>query len=201
MYASFDPQDDLVQGDIVDHVVLTYLSDISKPSLYDVHGDEVDIDLSQPLDLQQDVKGLGQVVKSRVLILSQSCDVLRRPYLCVARIFSLEVYDSQYRAKTSPKKRAEHLQQQYQRVGVQPTAFYLQESLERGFLKSVASFLELHSIKNTPENVQYLKRNRLLRLNSEAVEDLQFRIGYFFGRFATTDDYMLTDEEKRWVRG
>ncbi len=144
---------------------------------------------------------LGQVIKSRVLIVSQSCDVLRRPYICVARIFPLEVYDSQYRGKTSPQKRAEHIQQQYQRAGVQPTAFYLQESSERDSPKSVASFLELHSLKNTPENVQYLKRNRLLRLNPEAVEDLQFRIGYFFGRFATTDDYMLTDEEKRLVRG
>ncbi len=55
MYAPFDPQDDLAQGDIVDNVVLTYLSDIAKPSLYDANGDEVNIDLSQPLDPQQEV--------------------------------------------------------------------------------------------------------------------------------------------------
>ena len=201
MYASFEPEDDLAQGDIVGNVVLTYIPDISSPSLYDANGEEAQIDLSQPFDPQDELTVLGQVIKSHVLIVSQSCDILHRDFICVARILRLNVYDRNYKQMTDPEKKAKYIQKEYQRAGVRPTVFYLQESSEHGFPKSVASFLELHSIRTPPKNIQYLKRNRLLRLNSEAVEDLQFRIGYFFGRFATTDDYMLTDAEKRLVRG
>jgi len=45
--------------------------------------------------------------------------------------------------------------------------------------------------------VSYLEENRILRLDGQAVQDLQFRLGYFFGRFAVEDDYMLTDQEKQ----
>lgn len=136
-----------------------------------------------------------------MIILSQSCDVLHRPFLSVARIFPLEAMDPGYARLNSPAKRTAHLYHQYQRAGVRPTVFYLREAPEAQFPKSLVSFLEIHTLRNDSETIAYLKQNRLLRLNAEAVADLQFRLGYFFGRFATEDDYMLTDEEKHLRTG
>ena len=199
MYAAFEQDTPLSQGDVINNVVLTYIPDISDPSFV-VGDDVVQRDLTQPFDSQEDLIVLGQAIKSPVLILTQSCDIDNREYICVARIFPLN--DSAYNQINSPKKKAEHIRRHYQQAGVRPTIYYLREVPEQNFPKSLASFLELHTVRKTENNLSYLKQNRILRLNPEAVEDLQFRIGYFFGRFAATnDDYMLTDEERNLVRG
>ena len=53
-------------------------------------------------------------------------------------------------------------------------------------------------------NDQTLRRlliqRRILRLSDEALADLQFRLSAFFGRYATTEDYMLTHAERSLVR-
>jgi hypothetical protein len=108
--------------------------------------------------------------------------------------------DPQYAGKTADRTRAEHIQKNYQRAAAQPAWFYLKESGPPEFPKSVVSFLELHSIKMTDNNRDYLKQNRILRLTQEAVLDLQFRFSFYFGRFATTDNYMLTDQEIALIR-
>jgi len=195
MYAPLEPHAPLSQGDIIRNVVFTYIPDISNPNLFNEAGDELRPELAQPFP--EDHTGiLGEPHKSNVLVLTQSCDLDNRLFVNVACIFSLETFDPTYTPKSDLNK-AKHLKNEYQRAGVRPYAYYLQECEAQNFPKSIASFLELHTIKKTDINQEYLIGSRVLRLNQEALEDLQFRIGYFFGRFAlNTEDYMLTAGEK-----
>jgi len=194
MYAPFENDSPLSQGDIIDNVVLTYLPEISNPAFV-LDGDFVERELAQPLDDEMTV--LVQAHKSPVLIVEPSCSIDNGDFISVARIlpFTDQTFDGI--PPTRPHKKAKHIRMNYQRVGVQPSLYYLQESPEQHFPKSVASFLELHTIRQSDQNLEYLIANRILRLTSEAVGDLQYRIGFFFGRYAvTTDDYMLTQAER-----
>jgi hypothetical protein len=198
MYVNFEPDDVLNQGDIISNVVLTYVPDITDPSLF-IGEEEVRRDLTEPFNPDEDIIILGQALKASVIILSQGCDIDNRNFICVARILPFQ--DNDYSGMNREDRKAKHIRREYQQVGIRPTVFYLREAADPEFPKSLVSFLELHTIRKTPENLEYLMRNRILRLTPEAVEDLQFRVAHFFGRFAAiTDDYMLTDEEKRLVR-
>jgi hypothetical protein len=198
MYAPFNQEDALNQGDIINNIVVTYLPLISEPSFY-IDGEEVIKDLAEPFDPNEELTVLGNALKSPAMILTQGCDIDYASHICVARIQPFD--DPEYDRRTNPQRRASFIKENYQKAGVRPTRYYLQESPDRHFPKSVVSFLELHTIRKTPENLEYLRRNRILRLSQEAVADLQFRIGHFFGRFAAlTDDYMLTAEERALVR-
>jgi hypothetical protein len=200
MYIDIAEQDDLSQGDIVDDVLFGYVP-ISAPTLYDQDGDRVNFDLADPLSLENNLDLMIPAEKSRVMILSQACDCLSKPYICVARIVPLLIFDKGYAEKVAAKKatlksNTQYIQDLYQRAGAKPDSFYLQEKEDIKLPKSVVSFLQLHSIATTHPNVHYLKENRVARLNAEAVLDLQFRLAFYFGRFATTRDYMLTSPEK-----
>lgn len=200
MYRPFNAEDDLIQGDICEHVTFAYINNLATPELYNAAGEPAEIESQTPIGVEDRIGVLEQAEKSRMIVLSQDCDILSKPFICVDRIYDLASADAPYVGKNSPKARAEHIQRNYQRPGVQPPWFYLQESAPHQFQKSLVSFMELHSIKATEENIQYLRQNRILRLAQEAIFDLQFRFGLFFGRFATTDDYMLTEEERGLVR-
>jgi hypothetical protein len=201
MYIDVAEQDDLSQGDIVNDVVFGYVPTISNPVLYNEDGDRVNRDLADPLSLHDNLDMMIPAEKSRVMILSQACDCLSKPYLCVARIVPLQTFDRGYAEKIASKRATvksttQYIQDVYQRAGAKPDAFYLQERERFDFPKSVVSFLQLHSITASQSNTGYLKENRLMRLNDEAVLDLQFRLGFYFGRFATTENYMLTSTER-----
>jgi hypothetical protein len=190
----------LSQGDIITNIAFAYIPNLSDLALY-LFDEPVERDLTQPFNPSEELTVLAQVEKSTVLVLEPSCNIDNKDYVCVARIFPLNEYDSDYRNMSNAERMAKHLRRNYQDVGVQPNVYYLQESADYGFPKSIASFLELHTIHKTEPNLQYMLQNRILRLSSEAVGDLQYRIGFFFGRYATTtDDYMLTDAERALVR-
>ena len=257
MYIQFNSNDDLVQGDIIENVILSYIDNINILKYVAPDGTEIDHPLSSPLPesfkitddslerlknqevpnkvleklknlKEQEIIGneevlnilletigetdtnkfktrilkesplpyavLSSLIKTTVMIITQTCDLLRKPFITVACIYKLVDIDLQYERKKTPENKANHILNQYQKVSVQPGAFYLQES--SNFPKSVVSFMEIHTFPRTPPNIECLKQNRVLRLNPEALEDLQFRIGYFFGRFASPDNYMLTSDEK-----
>lgn len=196
MYSAIREGDDLAQGDVIRRVVFAYVPN-SAPQLFDATGNPTEADPKAPWNPEERLAVLGEARISPAIILSQSCDVLHRPFLTVARVFPLEAMDLAYARLQAPAKRVAHLYGQYQRAGVRPGVFYLREAPAQGFPKSLASFLEIHTLRNDPATVDYLKANRILRLTGEAVQDLQFRLGYFFGRFAVEDEYMLTDEEKQ----
>jgi len=200
MYRPFNPEDELGQGDVIENVTFTYVPNLAEPVLHDAQGARVHRRAQEPITREDNLEVSGQAEKSRVIILSQDCDVLHRPYICVGRVRELAIVDQGYVDKNNDRTRAQHIQKNYQRAAVQAIWFYLQESPECAFPKSLASFIELHSIKRTEDNVRYLQANRILRLTAEAVFDLQFRFSYYFGRFATTDHYMLTEQEWELVR-
>jgi len=192
MYVEFDPDDELNQGDIINDVVVNYLHDISNPTF--LLGERVvQRDLAQPFP-NEDLLVLGEAVKSRAMIVTQGCDIDHGDFLCVARIMPFS--DNQY-AQAGANRKPKYILDHYQKIGVRPGLYYLQASPASQFPASVVSLLELHTINKNAENLAHLKRNRILRLMNEAVEDFQFRLAFFFGRFAAiTDRYMLTDEEK-----
>jgi hypothetical protein len=192
MYTEIGDHVDLCQGDVIANVLLSRVPDLANPELYDHNGDRIEVPADQPLP-----EGIGIVTvpqKSNVLILSQCCDCLRKPFLVVCRILPIEEFDNQYLAKNA-RNRVKYIQENYQRPAAKPDTFYLQEAEAIGFPKSIAYFLEQFNIPREP-NEQFLRENRLLRLSQEAVLDLQFRHSYCFGRFATEEDYMLTPTDR-----
>lgn len=190
----------LSQGDIVQNVVFSYIPDISDPALY-LNGEPVERDLTRPFDPQEELTLLAEAHKSTVLVIEPDCNIDHKDYVSVARIFPLEEQDAAFRGMTNAERRAKYLRRQYQDVGVQPNVYYLQESPNHGFPKSLAFLLELHTIRRSGRNMEFMVRNRILRLSAEAIGDLQYRIGFFFGRYTvTTDDYMLTEAERVLVR-
>lgn len=197
----YGPIDDarLSQGDIVQNVVFPYIPNISDPAFY-LNGEPVDRRLDQEFDLNEELTVLAQAHKSPVLILEPSCNIDNNDYIAVSRIFPLNQYDNDYRNMNNPERMARYLQRNYQHTGVQPNVYYLQESPATGFPKSLASFLEIHTIRKSDESLTYLMNNRILSLTTEARGDLQYRLGFFFGRYAVeTDNYMLTAEERNFL--
>ena len=201
MYTQLPPPEaDLSQGDIINNVVFGYVS-ISDPPLYDENGVSVPFDSRQPLTLadRRDVMVAAQ--KSRVVVLSQDCDCLSKPYIAIARLVELADFDASYanmagNPATTVKSKAKHIGNMYQRAGAKPDAFYLQENADADLPKSVIAFSQIHSIETTADNLEYLRRNRIAHMNQQTVFDLQFRLALYFGRFATDENYMLTEAEK-----
>jgi hypothetical protein len=190
MYTRIGEHIDLCQGDIIGNVILSTIPDLANPELYDSEGDRI---VAGNAPLPSGVAVMAAAEKSTVLVLSQCCDCLRKSHISVCRVIPLDVFDRAYSMK-SPKRKVEHIQEHYQRAGVRPDAFYLQED-PGGFPKSIAYLLETYSIPREA-NAEYLVAHRLLRLRQEALFDLQFRLAFCFGRFATSEDYMLTDNDK-----
>jgi len=197
MYEPFEQDSPLSQGDIINNVVFSYITNIADPPL--VLGDDyVERDLAQPFDPNEDLTVVAQILKSQVLIITPDCNIDNDRFITVARIFPLD--DPNYARMSNELRRAKYLKDNYQRTGINPTVLYLQEAPAQGFPKSLASFLEIHTIRKTDENLAYLLRNRVLRLSREAKGDFQYRIGYFLGRFTVnTENYMLTAEERRVI--
>lgn len=197
MYEPFEQDSPLSQGDIINNVVFSYITNIEDPPL--VLGDDyVERDLAQPFDPAEELRVVSEILKSQVLVITPDCNIDNDRYITVARIFPFN--DQSYSQMTNALRRAKHIKRNYQQTGVNPTVYYLREEPESNFPKSLASFLEIHTIRRTDINLAYFVRNRTLRLTKEAIGDLQYRIGYFFGRFTiNTENYMLTDEERRLI--
>ena len=197
MYARLPNQDaPLSQGDIINNVVLAYIPDISNPAF--VVGDEyVEKDLTLPFGRDDAITVVAEALKAPVLVIEPNCNIDYDDFISVARIFPLNDRHYNEIPDRRPQKKAKYLARNYQHVGAQPAVYYLQEAPDVEFPKSFASLLELHTIRRNAENLAYLQRNRMLRLTEEAIGDLQYRIGFFFGRYSVvTDNYMLTPEEK-----
>jgi hypothetical protein len=192
MYTEIGEHVDLCQGDIIGNIVLSRIPNLAAPILYDNDGNLVALNLQN--QLPDGLTVLTPAEKASVIILSQCCDCLRKPYILTARLIPLADFDASYAAKGA-RRQTEHIQENYQRAGARPDVFYLQEHSEIGFPKSVAYLLELYSLPRAL-NEEYLRANRLLRLSQQAVFDLQFRFAFCFGRFATDEDYMLSDADK-----
>jgi hypothetical protein len=199
MYREFGGQDDLEQGDIVDNILFTHIPNISDPRIHDNEGRRLEVNLADPLPAERYI--LTPVEKSRAIVLSQACDCLSKPYICLGKIIPLLEFDPNYAAlvespRTTLRKQTEYINDLYQRAGAKPDAFYLRQEVD--FPKSVVSFLEVNIVPRA--NTDYLRESRILRLSEEGVLDLQFRIAFYFGRFATTQYYMLTDNEIATLR-
>jgi len=192
MYTEIGDHVDLCQGDVIANVLFSRVSDLAHPELYNDDGNRIEVPANQPLPAKPGIFTVPE--KSNVLILSQCCDCLRKPFLVACRVIPLEVFDNSYSGKNA-KNRVKYIQDNYQRPAAKPDTFYLQEAEAIGFPKSIAYFLEQFSIPRE-QNEQFLRDNRLLRLSPEAVLDLQFRYAFCFGRFATEEDYMLTPADK-----
>jgi hypothetical protein len=194
MYVPFPPNDPLSQGDIIENVVLPYIPLISAPTLI-IDDQVVERDLSKPFDRSENLTALAPVQKSTVIVISQGCDIDHQPFISIARVAPIVGTDNGYPTGKNAKTIGKYIREHYQKIGVRPRFYYLKA--EESLPPSVVLFPEIHTLLNTPENAGYLQSNRLLRLTREAVEDLQFRLSFFFGRFAAlADDYMLTEDER-----
>lgn len=193
MYQEIGDHVDLCQGDVIGNVILSRVPLLADPRLYNPDGDAIQV----PADgeLPPGTAVVTPAEKGTVIILTQCCDCLRKSFLTVCRVLPLEVFDESYNAKNA-KNRVVLIKNHYQKPAVQPDTFYLQDNDAVTFPKSVAHFPEQYNIPREA-NQEYLRANRILRLSQEAVLDLQFRLAFCFGRFATSDNYMLTEADKQ----
>jgi hypothetical protein len=195
MYQEIGDHVDLCQGDVIGNVILSRIPVLAEAPLYDQNGDPVQVAVDS--NLPPGTAVLTPAEKGTVLVLTQCCDCLRKSFLTVCRVFPIEVFDDRYNARNA-KNKVSLIKDYYQKPAVQPDAFYLQDNAAAAFLKSVAHLPEQYNIPRAA-NQQYLKENRILRLSQQAVLDLQFRLAFCFGRFATDEDYMLTDADKALI--
>lgn len=195
MYQEIGDHVDLCQGDVIGNVILSRVPVIAEAVLYSEDGDPIQVAVDANLPTGTAV--LTPAEKGTVLVLTQTCDCMRKSFLTVCRVSPIETFDGRYSARND-KNKILLIKDYYQKPAVQPDAFYLQDNAEAGFPKSVAHFPEQYNFPRAA-NEEYLKANRILRLNQEALLDLQFRYAFCFGRFATEENYMLSAADKALI--
>jgi hypothetical protein len=199
MYAQIDDET-LKQGDVLRGVAFPDV-DYAEPLKYVATqgtADEVTVeawDLDSVVEAAMPGPALVQVDIGHGIVVSQDCDILNpsRQYLSIARVWPVHLKVSDWE-KRKPEKRVELIRKELGNPGRRPNLFYLMENPVAEFPKSVAHLSMITSVSQ--ETTRYLLSRRILRLNAEALKAFQLRLIYLFGRFASEDDYMLTDEEK-----
>lgn len=199
MYAQIGDQT-LRQGDVLKGVVFPDV-DYSEPLQYAVTqaaADEVKVEewcLDTVTEAAVPGPALLQVGVGYGMVVSQDCDILnpKRQYLSIARVWPIQLKVTDWEGR-KPEKRVKLIREELGNPGRCPNLFYLMENSVAGFPKSVAHLSMITSVSQ--EDRQHLLPRRVLRLNTEALKAFQLRLIYLFGRFASEDDFMLTDEEK-----
>jgi len=153
-------------------------------------------ELGPELRVPEDALVLATPMVRHGMVISQCCDAAYRPYMLLVPVFPIEEIVPNYAATTNPRKRAKIVSDVH--GPKHPDLFYLRDSAETGFPKSVACLHQVQAV--AAEGRAALVRARLLRLTAAAREDLQFQLSFFFGRHAYPDDYFLTDEEVAALR-
>lgn len=148
-------------------------------------------EIDEPLvAVQADIKiGYG-------LVLSQTCDLqadqrgAARKAILIARIAPLDELVAP--SGTSDKAR----KNDWKRLinpGTAPVLFPLLPEPTTQFARSAASLMEVQTVP--PSDLSVLNSLLHLRLSTEALQALQERCAYCFGRFAAPDDLYYTPEE------
>ena len=184
--------DSVRQGDVIKNFVFAYYSLVDEPHFFDGNGDELAIDLNDDdFEIPAGASLLGTPVKTFAIVISQTCDIEHREYICLARILPLAQRVRGFSEKT-PRNQVKTICRELA-GGRQPALFYLQESPEHGLPKSLAHLCEIQTVRRL--DLGFLRANRVLRLGDEGLKDLQFRLANFSGRYAAREGYMLTPEE------
>ncbi len=204
-YADLDKEKDsltLQQGDILDAVPFLGIG-LEKQTIVPIQGEEryEEPDLSPPIVLPPGTRILADVQTGFGLVLNQSCDLSidpkRQKPILIARVVPGHERIKEL-ATTDPKRIAASIRN-LANPGKNPTIFYLPEFRKRSFMlpRSVADLLEVVCY---PQSSYPALRTRLrARLGPVALQALQERLAYCFGRFGAPDDLYFTPAEWAFV--
>lgn len=187
----------LQQGDLLANVPFTYFS-ITDVEVTLLDGQSERRDLSQN---PSNVSFLAASVKlAWGIVLSQTCDVqpdpttgfARKP-LVVARVSPIKLLVRDFKDDTL--KQAVNAVSNLATAGKAPTLFYppAYRADDIDFPKSGVNLLDVQRFE--PKDLPALTRLVKLRLGHSALQALQERCAYCFGRFAVPDDLFFSAEE------
>jgi len=137
--------------------------------------------------------------RSYGMVINQSCDLSvrsnrERPIL-VARVTPCSKRIKGWAEKTSDKSRAKSVLE-LSNPGKHPAVFYLPEFVYGGTRvePSVVDLLDMTTF--VPKDIDALVQCRCIRLSAVALQALQERLAYCFGRFGAPDNFFLSETER-----
>lgn len=186
----------LQQGDVLHPVPFTIFS-LTDAEVLGPDADELRmVDLTQTTDLEAGTRVLASVGMSFGIVLNQSCDLGpgRGKPILIARVVSAAERIGMLKPDHSVSRRTKDIEQ-LANPGKKPSLFYLPEhrGVEPKMDKCVADLLEVASFP--PANLAALSSLVKLRLSPPALQALQERLSYCFGRFGAPDHLYMNEEE------
>ncbi len=186
----------LQQGDVLHPVPFATFS-LTEVEVLGPSADELRmVDLTQETDLEAGTRLLASVGMSFGIVLNQSCDLgpRRGKPILIARVVSAAERIGMLKPDHSVSRRVKDIDE-LANPGRRPSLFYLPEhgGVEPKMGKCVADLLEITSFP--PTNLAALSNLIKLRLSSPALQALQERLSYCFGRFGAPDHLYMNEEE------
>jgi hypothetical protein len=154
------------------------------------------VDLTQKTDLEVGTRLLASVGMSFGIVLNQSCDLSPRrgkPIL-IARVVPAAERIGMLKPGHSVSRRIKDIEE-LANPGKRPSLFYLpgHGGVEPKMDNCVADLLEITSFP--PTNLAALSSLIKLRLSPPALQALQERLSYCFGRFGAPNHLYMNEEE------
>jgi len=195
--------DQLQQGDLLEGVPFLYTPPLENAQLVASDGKGRRGDLLRPPPETTGV--VARLIAGWGMLLSQTCDLqvdaesgrARKPIL-VARVQPIRELVRDFQDETV--KKAVKSVRNLSNPGKAPTLFYLPACVQGGtrLPRSGANLLDVQRF--APSDAPFLKALFRLRLTSTALQALQERCAYCFGRFAAPERLYFSDDEWRWEK-
>ncbi len=194
--SALEEESGLQQGDILHPVPFTTFSVTDAEVLFPDANELSIVDLTQNTDLKPETRLLTSVGMSFGIVLNQACDLGpgRGKPILIARVVSAAERIGKLKPDHSVSRRVKDIDE-LANPGKRPSLFYLpeHEDIEPKMGRCVADLLEVTSFP--PTNFVALSSLIKLRLSPTALQALQERLSYCFGRFGTPDHLYMDEEE------
>ena len=188
----------LRQGDILYPVPFVGFSITEAIVLTPDAEEPITVNLTEITELQAETQLLTSVGISHGMVLNQSCDLSDQPGrgkpILIARVLPSEERVRDLQPESALKKRVGAIKA-LANPGKSPSVFYLPEHEGADFHmpKCVVDLLEVTSFP--PSQFDPLSSLIRLRLSHAALQSLQERLAYCFGRFGAPDQLFFNEEE------
>lgn len=181
IYESVSSQEDIRQGDIFFNLPFV---DFNLENLKVIIDDDKTTKIAWTEISNDYVNVVVSLEKVKAIVLSQDCDCLKEPDITLAVITK---WEKDYQTAYNWMNRIRGLNRSVSKMYLpQDNNFKIEERLH----------IEFSRIFKLPrENLHSLRDSRVCRLNPEAFEHFQQKIGYYFRRYAFDEYYPLNKEE------
>ncbi len=196
--ATLEGEGPLRQGDLLSPVPFVIFSAVEAFVLRPTEDVPIRMDLTGGLDLPAQTQLLTSVVMGTGIVLNQSCDLTGQPGrerpILLARVVAASQRIKDFRGSVDLKKAISQIRI-LANPGKSPSLFYLPEyeNADLRLARSVADLLEVAHFP--PSDLGPLTSLVRLRLSPTALQALQERLAYCFGRYGAPDHLYFSREE------